>query len=104
MTILYIYDIIFKAAGYNMLVIILIGKISMDQLVTRKEAAQILGVSVATLDIARSNGNLPYVQYVKNGKVFLKVIELQKYLDKNTHDINDIQKPLSYTYRKKRNK
>lgn len=74
----------------------------MDQLVTRKEAAKMLGISVATLDSVRSNGELSYIQYVKNGKVFFTITDIQKFISKNTHDINEKQMPISYTYRKKR--
>jgi len=38
----------------------------MDKLITRKEAASILGISVKTLDAARTDGLISYVQYVEN--------------------------------------
>lgn len=34
----------------------------MEKLFTRKEAAKILGISIATLDTARNNGLISYVQ------------------------------------------
>ena len=42
----------------------------MEKLITRKEAARILGISIATLDAARNNGLISYVQYVQNGCVY----------------------------------
>ena len=42
----------------------------MEKLITRKEAAEILGISIATLDAARNNGLISYVQYVL--QVFLR--------------------------------
>ena len=33
----------------------------MDKLITRKEAAEILGISLTTLDVARTNGLISYV-------------------------------------------
>ena len=42
-------------------------KKAMDKLITRKEAASILGISVKTLDAARTDGLISYVQYVENG-------------------------------------
>ena len=42
----------------------------MEKLITRKEAAIILGISIATLDAARNNGLISYVQYVQNGCVY----------------------------------
>ena len=41
----------------------------MDKLITRKEAASILGISVKTLDAARTDGLISYVQYVENGEI-----------------------------------
>ena len=40
----------------------------MEKLITRKEAAKILGISIATLDAARQNGLISYVQYVPNAQ------------------------------------
>ena len=33
----------------------------MEKLITRKEAAEILGISIATLDAARNNGLISYI-------------------------------------------
>ena len=45
----------------------------MERLITRKEAAQILGISIATLDAARNNGQIPYVQYVITNLIYASV-------------------------------
>ena len=37
----------------------------MDKLITRKEAASILGISVKTLDAVRTDGLISYIQYVE---------------------------------------
>lgn len=42
----------------------------MDKMYTRKDAANLLGISLATLDAARIGGLISYVQYVENGCVF----------------------------------
>ena len=42
----------------------------MEKLITRKEAAEILGISIATLDAARNNGLISYVQYVHLTHIF----------------------------------
>ena len=47
-----------------------------DRLITRKEAAEILGISIATLDAARNNGLISYVQYVQNGCVYFTAAEM----------------------------
>ena len=57
----------------------------MDPLIGRKEAARILGISLATLDSARQNGEISYVQYTKNGKIYFTETNLQAYIAKNTH-------------------
>ena len=57
----------------------------MEKLITRKEAAEILGISIATLDAARNNGLISYVQYVQNGCVYFTSAGLQEYIAKCTH-------------------
>ena len=42
----------------------------MEKLYNRKEAAAILGISIASLDNARYAGIISYIQYVPNGSVF----------------------------------
>ena len=42
----------------------------LEKLITRKRAEN-LGISIATLDAARNNGLISYVQYVQNGCVTL---------------------------------
>lgn len=60
-------------------------KCFMEKLITRKEAAEILGISIATLDAARNNGLISYVQYVQNGCVYFTSAGLQEYVAKCTH-------------------
>ena len=52
----------------------------MEKLITRKEAAEILGISIVTLDAARNNGLISYVQYVQNGCVYFTAAGLQEYI------------------------
>ena len=42
----------------------------MEKLLTRKEAARLLGISIKTLDSARNNGLVSFVQYCENGSVY----------------------------------
>lgn len=58
----------------------------MEKLFTRKEAAELLGISITTLDAARNNGLIAYVQYVPNGCVFFTSASLQEYA-KNFYEI-----------------
>lgn len=57
----------------------------MEKLITRKEAAKLLGVSLTTLDEARNSGLISYVQYVPNGCVYFTNANLQEYIAKCTH-------------------
>ena len=69
---------------------------SMEKLITRKEAAQILGISIATLDAARQNGLISYVQYVQNGCVYFTKACLQEYIAQCTHKAGPIEKRETY--------
>ena len=74
--------------------------LGMEKLITRKEAAEILGISIATLDAARNNGLISYVQYVQNGCVYFTAAGLQEYIAKCTHRAKPVER--STTYRKPR--
>ena len=56
----------------------------MEKLFTRKEAAELLGISITTLDAARNSGLIAYVQYVPNGCVFFTSASLQEYVGVRT--------------------
>ncbi|MBQ9944775.1 MAG: DNA-binding protein [Clostridia bacterium] len=57
----------------------------MEKLIGRKDAARILGISLATLDAARNNGLIAFVQYVPNGCVYFTEAALHEYVAKCTH-------------------
>ena len=73
----------------------------MEKLITRKEAAKILGISLATLDAARTEGLIAYVQYVNNGCVYFTELGLQEYIARSTHRAKT--KEVNDTYRRTRN-
>lgn len=73
----------------------------MEKMITRKEAAKLLGISLATLDEARNNGLISYVQYVPNGCVYFTDASLQEYVTKCTHRAKPVEK--KSTYRNVRN-
>ena len=75
-------------------------KKAMDKLITRKEAASILGISVKTLDAARTDGLISYVQYVENGCVYFTEVGIQEYIAKCTHRAKPMER--AATYRKPR--
>lgn len=68
----------------------------MEKLITRKEAAKILGISIASLDAARNNGLISYIQYVENGCVYFTNAGLQEYIAKCTHKAKPADKALTY--------
>lgn len=68
----------------------------MEKLYTRKEAAEILGISISTLDAARNNGLIAYVQYVQNGCVFFTNAGLQEYIAKCTHRAKPAEQKATY--------
>ena len=70
----------------------------MEKLITRKDAAKYLGISIATLDAARSNGLISYVQYIENGCVYFTKAGLQEYIARSTHRAKPVEN--NSTYRK----
>ena len=68
----------------------------MTKLISRKAAAKILGISLATLDAARNNGLISYVQYVENGCVYFTEAGLQEYIAKSTHRAKPLEKRTVY--------
>ena len=73
----------------------------MQNLISRKDAARILGISIKTLDQARLNGTIAYVQFVENGCVYFTETAIEEYIAKCTHKAKPAE-PLRSTYRKKR--
>ncbi len=59
----------------------------MEKLLTRKEAAVVLGISLATLDSARACGQIAFVQYVDNGCVYFTESGLREYIARSTHRV-----------------
>ncbi len=72
----------------------------MEKLITRKEAAERLGISITTLDAARQNGQIAYIQYVPNGCVYFTDAALQEYIAKCTKRAKPVEAVT--TYRKPR--
>lgn len=58
---------------------------SMDKMYSRKDAAHLLGISLTTLDAARTSGLIAYVQYVDNGCVYFTEAGIQEYIARCTH-------------------
>lgn len=57
----------------------------MQNLISRKDAAEILGISVKTLDQARLNGLIAYVQFVENGCVYFTETAIDEYIAKSSN-------------------
>lgn len=68
----------------------------MEKLLSRKEAARALGISIATLDAARTNGLISFVQYTENGCVYFTEMGLQEYIARSTHRAKPMDNSTTY--------
>lgn len=73
----------------------------MEKMYTRKQAATLLGISITTLDTARSAGQIAYVQYVDNGCVYFTETAIQEYVARCTTKARPINER-QITYRRRR--
>lgn len=68
----------------------------MEPLFTRKQTAKMLGISITTLDSARKEGLISYIQYVPNGSVYFTQTGIQEYIAKSTHRSKPIDNKATY--------
>ena len=68
--------------------------INMEKLLTRKEAARLLGISIATLDAARANGQV---------SLYFTELSLQEYVARSTHRAKPREINTGTTFRNPRN-
>jgi len=68
----------------------------MEKMITRKEAAKMLGISITALDQARNCGLISYVQYVENGCVYFTEAALQEYVARCTHRAKPLENNATY--------
>ena len=73
----------------------------MGNLLTRKEAAARLGVTVATLDAERASGHLAFIQRKPGGKVWISETAIEEYLARATHPAKPVR-PVRETLRNRR--
>ncbi len=75
----------------------------MVALLSRKEAAAKLGVSLITLDKARESGHLAYIQHCPGGKVWITEDAIDDFLMRATHQARPaIRVATNGTYRRRR--
>lgn len=75
----------------------------MANLLTRKEAADRLGVSLMTLDEERRGGHLAFIQRKPGSKVWITETAIDEYLARATHPAHpNIRLASRETYRKRR--
>lgn len=74
----------------------------MGILLTRKEAAARLGISVDTLDAERASGHLAYIQRKPGGKVWIAEEAITDYLTRATHPVKPTVRMTRDTYRNRR--
>ncbi len=70
-------------------------------LITRKQAAEQLGISTSVLDEIRMAGQIGYVQRKANCRVFFRQSDLDSYVARCTHQARP-ERALVATYRKRR--
>lgn len=68
----------------------------MEQMLTRKDTAKRLGISLSTLDAARRTGLISYVQYVENGCIYFTETGIQEYVAKCTHRARPKEKEMTF--------
>ena len=71
-------------------------------LLTRKEAAARLGMSLVTLDAERAGGHLSYIQRKPGGKVWITEEAIAEYLARATHQARPDFMRNRETYRRRR--
>lgn len=71
-------------------------------LLTRKEAAARLGISLVTLDAERTGGYLTHIQRKPGGKVYITEDAIAEYLARATHQARPELKLNQGTYRRRR--
>ena len=71
----------------------------MEKLLTRKEAAKLLGISIDPLDAARKKGQVSFVQHVENGCVSFTAKSTQEFIARSTHRAKPKEVNTGSTYR-----
>lgn len=72
-------------------------------LLTRKEAAAHLGISVDLLDQERRTGRLAYMQRKPGSKVWITEEAIAEYLARITHQARPEIKPTRFHYQRRKN-
>lgn len=70
-------------------------------LMTRKEAAARLGMSLPTLDLERTTGRLAYIQRKPGSKVWITDEAIAEYLARATHQARPELKTARASYRRR---
>lgn len=73
----------------------------MENLLTRKEAAVYMGISVSTVDRILKSGQMAYVQRIPNGKVWISLGAINEYIARVTRPAMPVPENRQ-TYRKRR--
>lgn len=73
----------------------------MPKLLTRTEAAEMLGISCDTLDRLRAERKIAYIQHKPGGKVWISEDAITEYIARATNPAQTLQ-PVVATYRRRR--
>ena len=74
----------------------------MPELLSRRQAAEQLGISLVTLDAERAAGRLAFIQRKPGGKVWISVAAINEYLAKGVHPAKLEVSIVNGTYRRRR--
>lgn len=75
----------------------------MESLMTRREAAAYMGISVSTIDRILKSGQMAYVQRIPNGKVWISLNAINEYIARVTRPAMPVPANRQ-TYRRQRGK
>ena len=70
-------------------------------LLTRKEAAALLGISLPTLDLERTVGRLAYIQRKPGSKMWITEEAITEYLTRITHRARPEIRPIWSSHRRR---
>ena len=71
------------------------------KLMTRQEAANLLGMSLPTLDLERTTGRLAYIQRKPGSKVWITDEAIAEYLARATHQARPELRAVRAPYRRR---
>ena len=73
----------------------------MEKMFTRKETAEMLGMSLEQLDEARLGGRIAYIRYSDHGRVYFTESAIDEFVARCTHPVRPVANQMTYRKRRK---